>query len=83
MERLRNKKRFRNDKFLKAFGAHLKSVRKSVGKSQEDLAGEANTSLSQVGRIERGERAPTILTLYLFAKTLGVHPKRLLDFDHK
>lgn len=75
--------RFQNDKYLKAFGANLRSIRTSVGISQEDLAGKANTSLSQVGRIERGERAPTILTLYVFAKTLGVHPKRLLDFDHK
>jgi transcriptional regulator with XRE-family HTH domain len=75
--------RYKNDKYVKAFAAHLKELRIVSGLTQEDLAGEANTSLSQVGRIERGERAPTILTVYLFAKVLGVHPKKLLDFETK
>ena len=75
--------RYRNEKYLKAFAANLKLLRNAHGLTQEDLAGEANTSLSQVGRIERGERAPTILTLYLFAKALDIHPKKLLDFDVK
>ena len=75
--------RYKNDKYVKAFAAHLKELRNVSGLTQEDLAAEANTSLSQVGRIERGERAPTILTLYLFAKALDIHPKKLLDFDVK
>jgi transcriptional regulator with XRE-family HTH domain len=75
--------RYKNDKYVKAFASHLKELRNISGLTQEDLAGEANTSLSQVGRIERGERAPTILTLFLFAKALGVHPKKLLDFEMK
>ena len=75
--------RYKNEKYVKAFAANLKMLRNASGLSQEDLAAEANTSLSQVGRIERGERAPTILTIYLFAKALDIHPKKLLDFEMK
>jgi predicted transcriptional regulator len=55
--------KFREERYLKAFGDHLRSLRNSQGLSQEDLAGISNTALSQIGRIERGERAPTVLTI--------------------
>ena len=75
--------KFRDKEYLKAFGNHLKSLRLNKNFTQEELAGRADTPLSQVGRIERGERAPTILTLLIFAKALGVHPRELLDFPFK
>ena len=71
----------RDNLFLKAFGNYLREVRLSKGLSQEDLAAEANSVLSQVGRIERGERAPTILTVNKLAKAMDIHPKELFNFD--
>lgn len=73
----------RDNDFLKAFGENLKKVREAKGLSQEALAAKADSVLSQVGRIERGERAPTILTVQRFAEALGVPSKELFDFKTK
>jgi len=78
-----NVKKFRDEHYLKAFGENLRRLRLNKNLSQEDLAGKSETTLSQVGRIERGERAPTILTVLVLAKALEVHPKQLLDFEFK
>ncbi len=53
----------------------------SKGISQESLAFKANTSLSQVGRIERGKRSPTLLTIFIFAMALEVSPSDLMNFS--
>ncbi|MEP0984943.1 helix-turn-helix transcriptional regulator [Ekhidna sp.] len=71
----------RDDSYLKAFGENLKRIRLSKGLTQEDLVAKADTVLSQVGRIERGERAPTILTVRRFAEAMDVHPGELLNFN--
>jgi transcriptional regulator with XRE-family HTH domain len=70
----------RNEKYIKAFGEHLRELRLSKKFSQEELAYKCGTPLSQIGRFERGERSPTLSTLLLLAKGLGVEPKKLLDF---
>ena len=69
-----------NTVFLDSFGKKLREIRLLKGLSQEDLAFEANTSLSQIGRIERGERAPNINTIFLLSKALSIEPKELFDF---
>jgi transcriptional regulator with XRE-family HTH domain len=71
----------RNPRYIKAFGEHLRMLRHSKKLSQEDLADKCNTTLSQIGRFERGERSPTLSTLLILAKGLGIEPKKLLDFD--
>lgn len=71
----------RNEKYIKAFGEHLRSLRLAKKLSQEDLADKCGTTLSQIGRFERGERSPTLSTLLLLAKGLSVEPKKLLDFN--
>jgi len=73
----------RNEVYLKAFGEHLRLVRKQKKFSQEDLALEADITFSQIGRIERGIINPTISTILVIAQALDVHPKTLFDFEFK
>jgi hypothetical protein len=43
------------------------------------LQGEMSPSL--VIRLEAGTGSVTVSTLYRYARCLGIHPKRLMDFD--
>lgn len=70
----------RDLQYLKAFGQNLKRIRLSAGLSQEDLAHKADSVLSQIGRIERGERAPNILTVKKIAEALDIKEGDLFDF---
>lgn len=71
----------RNQAYIKAFGANLIKIRKIKKMSQEDLAFTADLSLSQIGRIERGEINATISTIYVIAKALKIHPQELYSFE--
>ena len=70
----------RDEKVIKAFGKHLRILRKNKKLSIEELAYDANFEYSQVARIERGEINPTICSVYAIAKALDSHPKELFDF---
>jgi len=70
----------KNQPFIDAFGKNLRKLREERGMSQEALANEAGVAFSQIGRIERGVRSPTLSTIASLAKGLGVEPKKLLDF---
>lgn len=72
----------KDEKYLKAFGANMKKVRRSKKLSQEALAYKADISLSQVGRIERGETNPTISTIKHIALYLEVEVSMLFDFEY-
>ena len=65
---------------LEKFGERLQKVRKSQGISQEELAAKLAMHRTYVGMIERGERNPTIRTLYKVAKVLKVSSSDLLPF---
>jgi transcriptional regulator with XRE-family HTH domain len=65
---------------LKKFGEKVQRVRKSKGISQEDLAGKLAMHRNYIGMIERGERNPTIRTLYKIAKALKTNSSKLLPF---
>lgn len=73
----------RDEKYIKAFGEHLRKLRLSKDMAQEELAHRCDIPLSQVGRFERGVRSPTLSTILILAKGLGVEPKALLDFKFK
>ncbi len=73
-------KQRRNEKFLKAFGGHLKELRKKYNYSQEMLAYESGIELRQIGRIERGEINTGLSTIALIAETLKIEVKELFDF---
>lgn len=67
-------------KFQKAFGAHLRKLRKMKGMSQEDLAHKANVTQSQIGRLETGAINTSIYTVSILARALDVEKKDLFDF---
>jgi len=48
-------------------------------RTQSALADSAGISISFLSMIERGERLPTIETLFRIAAALGVPPSRLLS----
>lgn len=65
---------------MRAFGINLKKLRKEAKFTQEDLANDCNISLSQIGRIERGEINTTISTLYVIAQALDLDVAELFNF---
>lgn len=67
--------------FIKRFGKNLRKIRKDKNMSQETLAIHADTSRSQIARIERGEINPTITTINRFAEALQIDIQNLFQFD--
>ncbi|RJQ29978.1 XRE family transcriptional regulator [Candidatus Parcubacteria bacterium] len=65
---------------LEKFGHKMQKIRKEAGVSQEDLAAKLSMHRTYIGMIERGERNPTIRTLYKIAKALKVSSSDLLPF---
>lgn len=63
------------------FGQRMVALRKSHGWSQEHLAHQSGLGRSYVGSVERGERNISLMNICVLAKTLGVKPMSLLDFD--
>jgi transcriptional regulator with XRE-family HTH domain len=53
---------------LEAFAANLRRVRETAGLTQERLAELADLHMTDVGRIERGERDPGVKTVVRLAK---------------
>jgi len=54
------------------FGQVLRTYRERKGWSQMMLAAEAGLHLNAVGSLERGERAPTLQTMFLLCHALDV-----------
>lgn len=55
----------------KIFGAHVRQVRKARGLTQANLAELCDLSLDMVGRMERGEIAPSFATIERLSQALG------------
>jgi len=64
-------------KNLHIIGETVRSLRKSKGLSQEQLADAADTTHTEIGRLERGERNITISSLEKIAAALEVE---IFDF---
>ncbi len=62
----------------RAFGAVLRELRRARGLSQERLALEAGYDRSYVGELERGEKSPSLRTIFRLARAIGVSPSALL-----
>ncbi|MCI1957999.1 MAG: helix-turn-helix domain-containing protein [Clostridia bacterium] len=56
----------------KNIGNKIQNARQSKGLSQENLAEELNISVSYIGRIERGERQPSVQTLENIGEVLNI-----------
>jgi len=73
-------RREKNQKQLKAFGAHLKRLRKAKHISQFDLALRINSHQSTIYRIENGLIQPSLGMLIDIAQAIDVPLKELVDF---
>ncbi len=56
----------------KAVGRVLAALRMEKGLSQEVLSGLSDIGRSHLSAIERGERKPTLETLYRLSRALGI-----------
>jgi len=68
----------RQDPTLVAIGGAIRRIRKLRSLSQEKLALLAEVDPSYLGRVERGDNAPAILTLKKLADSLQVSMAELM-----
>lgn len=74
-------KQDKKDKLLKSFGAHLKQLRDSKNISLRVLEQLSDVDYSQIHRIEKGETAPSLITLVAISTGLKITLKELIDFE--
>jgi transcriptional regulator with XRE-family HTH domain len=55
-----------------AFGRVLRKIRESQSISQEELAARSGYHRTYIGQLERGEKSPSLRTLFALAATLQV-----------
>lgn len=65
------------------FGLHLKQLRLNKGLTQEQLAENADISVSFLGGIERGLKSPTIETVKKLSDALEIPISQLMSFEAK
>jgi len=61
-----------------AFGHVIRSIREKQGISQEALAFKGGYHRTYIGQLERGEKSPSLKTIYALAGSLGIAPSKLL-----
>jgi len=62
-------------------GRRLKESRQKLGLTQEQLAERAGLHYSYIGQVERGDKNPSLKTLYRLAGALNVGIDYLLEED--
>jgi transcriptional regulator with XRE-family HTH domain len=62
-----------------AFGEVLRDLRRKAGLSQEALAGAADVDRTYVSLLERGQRQPTLETLFRLAGALDASPSTMVS----
>ena len=67
--------------FADAFGQQVRSLRKSRGLTQLDLAAKMDVTDRLIQRIEAGDGYTTIKTAYLIAQAFGVSVSELFAFN--
>ena len=65
----------------KQIGFNIRKYRLKADISQENLALSAGLYPAYIGRLERGEKCPTIDTLYKICEALGISVCEILDFE--
>lgn len=61
-----------------AFGKVLRAAREKVDLSQEGLGLACGIDRTYVSMLERGERQPTLTTVFALCDELGIHPEQLV-----
>ena len=69
------------DSICKNFAKKLKEIREKKGLSKGQLSSLADCDMSYIGKIERGEKYPTLRMIAKFAVALEVPAKDLFDFE--
>ena len=69
----------RDEKILIAFGKHFQKIRKSKKISLRKLEALADVDHSEIHRIEKGLRNPSLTTILALGKALKVNPSELID----
>lgn len=69
------------NKIAKKLGANIRLYRTKLGISQESLAFMAGMHPSYLGCLERGEKCPTIETVFKICDALHISVAELLDFE--
>jgi transcriptional regulator with XRE-family HTH domain len=65
-------------KVQEAFGQILREIRTQVGISQEKLAHASELDRTFISLLERGQRQPSLSTIFQLSKALGVAPDHLI-----
>ncbi len=65
---------------LEAFAMHVKTLRKELGFTQQQLAFESGLSLTQIARIETAIANPTLSTIFALARALDISLTTLFSF---
>lgn len=61
-----------------AFAKTLREARLKAGLTHEELAHQANLHTASISFFERGERKPTLYSVFAIAKVLGISPSELI-----
>lgn len=69
------------DSICKNFAKKLKEIREKKGLSKGQLSSLVGCDMSYIGKIERGEKYPTLKTIAKFAVALDVPAKDLFIFE--
>jgi transcriptional regulator with XRE-family HTH domain len=64
---------------LEGFGQRVRTARKRLGMTQQQLGKLSRMDRTYIGGIERGERNITLLNVLRLARALRVKPAALLD----
>ena len=73
-------KKVNEKKIAVLVGERVRNLRRERGVSQNQLAFEAEISMRQLGRIERGEFNTTFLMLYKISRVLNVSVSEIVNF---
>src|SRR5215472_13687801 len=63
----------------RAFGRVLREARVNHRLSQEELAARSGYHRTYIGQLERGEKSPSLRTLFALAGTLNVSPAEIIQ----
>ena len=67
------------DKTIREFGTRIRTLRKELALSQEDLGEVAGLHRTYIGHLERGEVNPSLINILRVAKALKVDPSDLVS----
>jgi len=67
-----------SQKILSDFAIKIRNRRHQLGMTQEELAEKADFHVNFIGGIERSTRNPSLTSIIVLARALGLSPKDLM-----